>query len=95
MMTTDRRARGVHRDRDGARDMNGPRRCARCTETKPTTEYRRDSRGYWRSWCNPCQLAATREWKARNRDALLERRRAAREAAFAEEPIVHPRSRCD
>jgi hypothetical protein len=41
-------------------------------ETKPITEYRRDSRGYWRSCCNPCQAAANAEWKARNRAAYLD-----------------------
>jgi hypothetical protein len=44
-MTTTHRARGVHRDRKGARDMNGPRRCARCTVIKLISDFRRDSRG--------------------------------------------------
>ena len=30
------------------------RRCARCTERKSLTEFRRDSRGYWRSLCIGC-----------------------------------------
>lgn len=73
-----RRQPGVHRDRPRAAQSTAPRRCARCTQTKPISEFRRDSRGFWRSWCNPCQLAATREWKARHRDELLARRRAQR-----------------
>ena len=75
---------GVHRDRVTAMDATS-RTCARCKERKPTADsFRRDSRGYWRSWCNPCQLEATREWRARNRDALLARRRAARTDPAAE-----------
>lgn len=53
------------------------RRCSRCTERLPLGAFRRDSRGYVRSHCIPCSLADTQEWRARNREALLARRRAA------------------
>ena len=43
----------------------------------PVDRFRRDSRGYVRSHCNPCALEVTRQWRARNREALLARRRAA------------------
>ncbi len=61
---------------------DGRRRCAGCGETLPLASFRRDSRGYWRSNCNDCALLVTREWKARNRETLLARRRAA--------PRAHP-----
>ena len=53
------------------------RTCSRCKESMPLDAFRRDSRGYLRSWCRPCCLAGTAEWRGRNRDALLARRRAA------------------
>ena len=53
------------------------RRCSRCTERLPLGAFRRDSRGFVRSHCNLCALAVTQEWRARNREALLARRRAA------------------
>jgi len=54
------------------------RRCSRCGERKPPDAFRLDARGYRRSHCNPCALAVTQEWRARHRDELLARRRAAR-----------------
>ena len=53
------------------------RTCSRCHEPKPVDAFRRDSRGYVRSHCIPCSLAVTQEWRARHREALLARRRAA------------------
>ena len=54
-------------------DNDGPERvCSRCREPRPLEAFRRDSRGYLRSHCNPCALAVTREWRAAHRDELLE-----------------------
>ncbi len=52
--------------------------CARCEQHLSTAEhFRRDSPGYWRSHCNECAKAITREWRAAHREELLARRRAA------------------
>jgi hypothetical protein len=51
--------------------------CSRCKEPKPLDAFRLDPKGYRRSHCNLCALAVTQEWRARNREALLARRRAA------------------
>ncbi len=63
-------------------DSDSPtRRCSRCGLDKPREAFREDGRGHLRSHCNPCALAATREWRARHHDELLERRRSARGGA--------------
>jgi hypothetical protein len=55
----------------------GPTRtCSRCSEPRPLAEFRLDAKGYRRSHCRACALDATRQWRARNREALLARRRA-------------------
>ena len=53
------------------------RTCSRCRTPKPLAAFRLDARGYLRSHCRECSLAVTREWRARHREALLARRRAA------------------
>lgn len=70
------KATGVHESLVRAVDRP-TRRCARCGETKASSEFRLDSRGFRRSHCKTCSLAMNREYRARNRDALLARRRAA------------------
>jgi len=60
------------------------RTCSRCKQPMPPAAFRRDSRGYVRSHCNPCALAATQQWRAHHREALLARRRAAYAARLAE-----------
>ena len=61
------------------------RLCARCQEARPLSQFRaltasRSGLGYW---CKPCQVASTREWRARNRVTLRETKRLAYRA-------VHP-----
>jgi hypothetical protein len=74
-----RKSRGVNHDRFTAKhQITGNRACSRCREVLPLTEFRRDSRGYWRSHCKGCALAVTQEWRARHQDELLARRRANR-----------------
>ena len=74
------------------RDPAAPvRACSRCRELKPREAFRPDSRGHLRSHCNPCALAATREWRAAHREELLERRRSARNAAAARPTEGDPR----
>jgi hypothetical protein len=71
-----RKVRGVNRDRLTAKDQTtGHRACSRCREVLPLTEFRRDSRGYWRSHCRTCMKAANQEWRARHHDERLVRRR--------------------
>lgn len=53
------------------------RTCSRCHEPMPLDAFRLDARGYRRSHCRACCLADTQDWRARNREALLARRRAA------------------
>jgi hypothetical protein len=50
--------------------------CSRCRTPMPLDDVRRDAKGYRRSHCRACALAVTQEWRARNREALLARRRA-------------------
>lgn len=52
--------------------------CARCRQVLPAAEFRPNPRlrSGLNSWCNPCQVAKTREWRAANRDKLAEWRRS-------------------
>jgi hypothetical protein len=52
--------------------------CVRCGRALPPTAFRANTRkrNGLHSWCNACQVARTRQWRAENRDALNERRRA-------------------
>jgi len=60
------------------RHAGGPVRvCSRCHEPLPLAAFRLDSRGYTRSHCIACCLLDSQDWRARNHDALLARRRAA------------------
>jgi hypothetical protein len=52
-------------------------RCARCGESKPVEAFRLLRHGSRASYCNPCQVAATRAWRAENREEINARRRAA------------------
>lgn len=57
----------------------GVQTCAKCGETKPLSAFGIDHRSETpRSWCHWCQAAATRDYKARNRDRLNAARRGAR-----------------
>lgn len=51
--------------------------CARCKERKPTDDFRPDPqmRCGLGSWCKPCCLSSTREWRARNAEQINARRR--------------------
>lgn len=51
--------------------------CARCRVAKPDSEFSRNARkrNGLSSYCKPCAVAQTREWRSRNRDSLLARRR--------------------
>jgi hypothetical protein len=52
--------------------------CGRCGKSQLLSEFRILRRGgYTSSWCRSCHLEATREWRARNRDAINAARRAA------------------
>jgi hypothetical protein len=54
--------------------------CSRCELSLPLDSFRLDSRGFTRSHCRACQLLDSQDWRARNHDALLARRRDARHA---------------
>lgn len=59
------------------RYSGGPTRtCSRCEEPKPIDQFGRDVKDRVRSHCIPCARAVTQEWRARNHQELLERRRA-------------------
>jgi ribosomal protein S27AE len=47
------------------------RRCARCGETKPTDQFRLFTSGRHR-YCDPCRLAASRQWHQANPDRARE-----------------------
>lgn len=51
-------------------------RCARCGESKSLDAFRRLRSGAFASYCTPCQLAQTQEWRARHRDEINAKRRA-------------------
>lgn len=57
--------------------MTPTHRCSRCHEAKPLEAFRLDSAGRTRSHCIPCSRAVNQEWRARHRDELAARRRAA------------------
>lgn len=60
----------------------GPSRvCSRCGESLPIDQFRLDSRGFTRSHCIGCCLLDSQDWRARNHEALLARRRAARQVS--------------
>jgi hypothetical protein len=51
------------------------KRCTRCGTWLRVHAFRL-LRDRWRSsWCGPCSVAATREWRRANRDAINARRR--------------------
>lgn len=62
--------------------------CAACGERLPLDAFRVTNTGSRSSWCRPCSVAATRAWRARERDAINARRReryaARREAINAD-----------
>jgi hypothetical protein len=51
-------------------------RCGRCGQRKAASEFKHDAKGHPLR-CKPCALTDTQEWRARHRDELLARRRAA------------------
>ena len=58
------RLREDHRDIDGVEH----RRCQRCDEYKPLTEFKRRKTGTYQGYCQPCQREYLREWRAANRE---------------------------
>ena len=50
----------------------GSKRCRRCEELKPVTEFRvfrvygSAEREYRRSWCKACERAYSKEWRQKN-----------------------------
>jgi hypothetical protein len=51
--------------------------CTKCGEVKPLEEFRRNPRmaDGISSWCSACHVAATRDWRQRNRELDNERQR--------------------
>lgn len=52
-------------------------RCARCDQELPIASFRVLRHGSHASYCTPCQVRLTREWRAANRDENNARRRQA------------------
>ena len=52
-------------------------RCVKCEQLLPADQFRRnpDMRSGIHSWCRPCTVARTKQWRADNRDAQRARRR--------------------
>lgn len=46
--------------------LPGQKRCPRCGETKPDSDFGVRTTGYLRSLCRPCSAASHREWDQRN-----------------------------
>jgi len=70
-------------------------RCRRCNQQLPRSTFRLMRGRYPSSWCPACHVAATREWRARNRDEINTRRRAAYRAAHPRPPAPQPDSARD
>jgi hypothetical protein len=51
--------------------------CRKCGEEKPVEEFRRNPRisDGLSSWCSVCHVAATRDWRRRNKELNNKRRR--------------------
>lgn len=64
------------RQRDGAATLP----CTSCRQELPVAAFRANRYGTRSSWCSPCTVAATREWRAVNRDEINARRRSAHAA---------------
>lgn len=61
--------------------------CKRCGEKKDLTEFNKDSRGYYHSYCAPCSKEYHREYREKNREKILERDRKRRRAMGIPEGI--------
>ena len=51
--------------------------CCHCGETKPATAFRRNPamRDGLGSWCRPCHLVRTQQWRQEHRERILQARR--------------------
>ena len=59
--------------------------CRECSQRKPIDAFRVLASGSRESYCRSCHNAINREWRARNRDDLNARRRAAYAAARSDD----------
>lgn len=71
------------------------RTCTRCRQWRPAWAFRPNPRlrGGLGSWCRPCHVRATREWRAQHADDINSRRRArrAQDAAWREKDLASRR----
>lgn len=60
-----------------ARRKTAMKICPKCGESKPVTEFRKDSgrADGLQSYCKPCHSASSREWERNNRDKVRAARR--------------------
>jgi hypothetical protein len=42
------------------------RKCRTCGETKPLSDFHRHKQGHWNSYCRPCTVERTRQWRKAN-----------------------------
>jgi hypothetical protein len=56
--------------------LTGSLTCSACQRSLPAESFHLSKYGSRSSWCRECTVAATREWRAANRDAINARRRA-------------------
>lgn len=68
------------------------RRCARCEQLLPEGDFHRHPRmrSGRSSWCKSCQVASTREWRARNRESINAKRRA----EYVSEAVIRSTGNC-
>lgn len=67
-----RRKRGVPPPFRKTADAEGMRKCSRCEERKPTTEFYKDSRAAdgLKHQCKVCHMAGNESWAGRNKDKI-------------------------
>jgi len=49
------------------------RRCGRCRQFKPTSEFGPKKKGGWQGYCRPCHTAWHQEYYQRHREAYIQR----------------------
>src|SRR5687767_3645654 len=52
------------------------KRCSRCGERKPTTDFHRSTRHGYQAWCKPCRKVFDAAYHQRNKQRRLAQKRA-------------------
>ena len=67
----------VPASRESNSDTQSQKTCRRCGEARPRDQFRSEPRNYdaLGSWCKPCALDRTQQWRREHRERLNARRR--------------------